>query len=40
MNLGGIPLAENRYGFRGMMLPPAGFARLAGWRARERRKER
>jgi zinc transporter len=40
MNVGGIPLAENRHGFWVMVLLVAGFTGLAGWWAFRRRKER
>lgn len=40
MNVGGIPLAENRHGFWLMVVLVAGFTALAGWWAFRRRKER
>jgi zinc transporter len=40
MNVGGIPLAENRHGFWVMVLLVAGFTGLAGWWVFRRRKER
>jgi zinc transporter len=40
MNVGGIPLAENRHGFWVMVLLVAGFTGLAGWWAFRRRRER
>lgn len=40
MNVGGIPLAENRHGFWVMVILVAGFTGLAGWWAFSRRRER
>jgi zinc transporter len=39
MNVGGIPLAENKHGFW-MVLLVAGFTGLTGWWAFRRRRER
>ncbi|MBB5421367.1 zinc transporter [Paraburkholderia atlantica] len=40
MNVGGIPLAENKHGFWVMVLLVAGFTGLTGWWAFRRRRER
>jgi zinc transporter len=38
MNVGGIPLAENRHGFWVIVPQAAGFTGLTGWCAFRRRK--
>lgn len=40
MNVGGIPLAENKHGFWVMVLLVAGFTGLTGWWAFRRSRER